>query len=83
MNKLEYRTFNQQFPLFNKHASLPTVCTFNLLRSFAAKIFHLTAATCQDAPSFGRGPCSYTCTFCPMFVRLKNIVVCQSLRFMI
>ena len=55
MNKLEYRTFNQQFPLFNKHASLPTVCTFNLLRSFAAKMFHLTAATCQDAPSFGRG----------------------------
>ena len=55
MNKLEYRTFNQQFPLFNKHASLPTVCTFNLLRSFAAKMFHLTVATCQDAPSFGWG----------------------------
>ena len=57
MNKLEYRTlnFNQQFPLFNKHASLPTVCTFNLLRSFAAKMFHLTVATCQDVPSFGRG----------------------------
>ena len=55
MNKLEYKTFNQQFPLFNKHASLPTVCTFNLLRSFAAKMFHLTAATCQDAPSFGWG----------------------------
>ena len=25
------------------------------LESFAAKMFHLKAATCQDVPSFGRG----------------------------
>ena len=45
------------------HLSVGGLCSYACtLESFAAKMFHLTAATCQDVPSFGRGLCSYACT---------------------
>ena len=40
------------------HLSVGGLCSYACTlvnESFAAKMFHLTAATCQDVPSFGRG----------------------------
>ena len=41
------------------HLLVGDLVPYALVWVFAAKMFHLTVATCKDASSFGRGPSFY------------------------